>query len=73
MKDREKRHRNGVLRALSFSSQIGFTLIACVFVGVFLGKYLDKILGTSPWLLLLLSLIGAAAAFWSIFRFYKKN
>ena len=73
MTDRGKRHRHGVLRALSFSSQIGFTLVSCVFIGVFSGKYLDKILGTSPWLLLLFSLLGAAAAFWSMFRFVKKK
>ena len=70
--NKEKR-RKGALHALSFSSQIGFTMAACIFVGVFSGKFLDKLLGTSPWFLLVFSLLGAAAAFWMIFRLSKKN
>ncbi len=32
-------------------------------IGVFLGRFLDKLLGTSPWLLLLFSLLGVGATF----------
>lgn len=60
------------LRALSFFSQIGITMAACVFIGVILGKYLDNLLGTSPWLLLVFSLLGAGAAFKSLFDLGNK-
>jgi F0F1-type ATP synthase assembly protein I len=35
----------------------------CILIGVLGGAWLDSRLGTSPWLLLLGSLLGAAAAF----------
>lgn len=53
---------NKALRAFAYVSQIGITMAASVFVGVLSGKYLDSILGTSPWLLLVFSLLGAGAA-----------
>ncbi|MCL2508865.1 MAG: AtpZ/AtpI family protein [Oscillospiraceae bacterium] len=69
----KKKQYGSIARALSFASQIGFTIVACVFIGVFLGKYLDGLFGTSPWLLLVFSLLGAAAAFRSIFSIVKKS
>jgi ATP synthase protein I len=64
--DKEQQYK-GYLRALSFFSQIGITMAACVFIGVFLGRFLDNLAGTSPWLLLLFSLSGAAAALKALF------
>lgn len=62
-----EKQRREVLRSLALLSQIGITIIACVMIGVFFGRFLDNLLGTSPWLLLVFSLLGAAAAFKSIF------
>ncbi|NLN53511.1 MAG: hypothetical protein GX150_04315, partial [Firmicutes bacterium] len=36
-------------------------MAATIFVGVLLGRFLDSLLGTSPWLLLIFSLLGAGA------------
>ena len=63
--------RQGILRALSVSSQMGLSMATCVFIGVFLGRFLDSLLETSPWLLLVLSLLGAVAALWTIIRLTK--
>jgi len=63
---KEKQH-NELLKALSFFSQVGTTIVACIFIGVFLGRFLDNFLGTSPWLLLVFSLLGAAAAFKALY------
>ncbi|MCL2828034.1 MAG: AtpZ/AtpI family protein [Oscillospiraceae bacterium] len=52
-----------VVKALSLITQIGIYIVASVVVGVFLGRFLDNLLGTSPWLLLLFSLLGIGAAF----------
>ena len=68
-----KEQRDGFMLSLSFLSQIGITIIACVAVGILLGKYLDSLLGTSPWLLLVFTLLGIASAFKSIFDQAKKN
>jgi len=59
-------------RALSVLSQIGITIISCIGVGIFIGWLLDNWLGTAPWLLLVFTLLGIAAAFKSIFDFAKK-
>ena len=71
-KDKKKERKN-ILRAISFSSQISFTIVASVMIGVFLGKFLDDFFGTSPWLLLIFSLLGMIAAFRAIFALAKKN
>lgn len=69
-----KRHKENkqfknseTLRALSRFSQIGVTMSATVLIAVLLGKYLDGLLGTTPWLLLVFSLLGAGAAIKSLF------
>lgn len=67
--NKEKQPKNNeTLRALSYFSQIGVTMAASVLVGVLLGKYLDRLLGTTPWLLLIFSLLGVGAAIKSIFN-----
>jgi len=73
MKEPEKETRGTALRALAFCSEMGLSVAACLFVGVFLGKYLDRLLSTSPWLLLLFSLLGLAAAFRTIVTLAKKG
>ena len=65
--------RGGATRGMARITEIGVTMAACVLIGVFSGKYLDRWLGTSPWLLLLFSLLGAAAAFRAIFLMAKKG
>lgn len=70
-KKEEQSSNNEVFRALAQFSQIGVTMAASVFVGVFLGKYLDGLFGTTPWLLLIFSLLGAGAAIRSLFSYSK--
>lgn len=60
-RDKEAKN-NGVLRALAYFSHIGVTMAASVLIGVLLGKFLDNLLGTAPWLLLIFSFFGAGAA-----------
>lgn len=67
----KKSHNHETMRALANFSQIGVTMAASVMVGVLLGKYLDGLLGTTPWLLLIFSLLGAGAAIKSLFNTTK--
>jgi len=60
------------IRAFSLLSQIGITIVACIGVGILIGWFLDNLLGTSPWLLLVFTIFGIAAAIKSIFDFAKK-
>ena len=54
--------------AVSVLTHVGITIAACILIGVYAGRYLDRVLGTSPWLLILFSLLGAAAAFRTILK-----
>jgi len=67
-----KPQQNEFSKAMAFFLQISVTIIACIAVGIFLGWLLDRLLGTSPWLLMVFSFLGVGAAFKSIFDFAKK-
>jgi len=71
--ERNKKQREDFARALSQFSQIGFTIAACVLVGVFLGQFIDGLLDTAPTFLLLFSLFGAAASLKLLFDMAKKK
>ena len=47
---------------------LGWTFAAAVGLGCFAGWWLDKKLGTAPWLLVAGSVLGMTAAFISFFR-----
>ncbi|MCL2767713.1 MAG: AtpZ/AtpI family protein [Synergistaceae bacterium] len=53
-------------------SQIGFMVAACILTGVLLGRFLDGVFNTSPWLVLLFSLLGTGAAFKYLMEFTKR-
>ena len=64
----------GTLRALALASQIGFSIAACVVVGVLGGLWVDDRLGTRPIFLLLgiiLALLGAASIIWGLAAFNR--
>ncbi|MFA5561541.1 MAG: AtpZ/AtpI family protein [Eubacteriales bacterium] len=71
--DDKKQSRRELLRAVAFFSQVGFTISACVLLGVLAGRALDNWLGTTPWLLLLFSLLGVGAALKALFDFGQKK
>ena len=69
----EKKQRKELMRAISFLSQIAMTIVGSVVIGIFLGRFLDNLLGTTPWLLLVFSLLGVAAAIKAIFDMGMKK
>lgn len=46
------------MRALGMAFSLGATMAATVIVGYFIGSFLDRWLHTSPWLTLLMVLLG---------------
>ena len=56
--------KNGKGQALRISTE----LIVAVGVGGGLGFFLDDLLGTKPWLLIVFLLLGNAAGLWNIYR-----
>jgi ATP synthase protein I len=56
--------KNGKGQALRISTE----LIVALGVGGGVGFFLDNLLGTKPWLLLVFLLLGNAAGLWNIYR-----
>lgn len=60
------------IRDLGYLSTVGMTMAISIGIGAVGGYYLDRWLGTRPWLFLLCLCIGIAAAFRNLFILYKK-
>ncbi len=52
---------------------VGTVLVACIVLGYFLGSYLDRKLGTSPWLVVAGVTLGTAAGFVELFRTVSRS
>ncbi len=55
-------------KGLAFAMRIGVEIVAALIVGVAIGYFLDRWLGTKPWFLLLFFVLGSAAGFMNVFR-----
>ncbi|MDD2427267.1 MAG: AtpZ/AtpI family protein [Eubacteriales bacterium] len=70
---RNESSKHNVWSGIGYITQIGITLAVTVFIGVLIGRVLDDWLGTEPWLLLLFSILGAAAAIKQLFDMSKRK
>ena len=61
------------LRRLSELASLGLVLPSSIIVGLFFGYLLDRWLGTGPWLLLALTVLGIVSGLLSLFRALKKQ
>jgi ATP synthase protein I len=59
-------------RALGELSAVGIALVLATVIGLAGGYYLDRWLGTSPWLTLIGLLFGIAAGFVNLIRSVKR-
>ena len=55
------------MKWMTLLSQIGITMIANILVALFIGKYLDQWLNTSPLFLLLFMVIGVFSGIKSVY------
>ncbi len=62
------RQKIGARSGLAFAMRIGVELVATLIVGGGIGLFLDRWLGTTPWLMLVFFILGAAAGFINIYR-----
>lgn len=61
---RGERPTGGPNPMLGVGLQFAVTLLVCLFAG----QWLDRKLGTTPWLMLAGMLVGAVVGFWSLVR-----
>jgi len=59
---------HGTWKALGELSSIGLVLVVATVIGLVGGYYADRLLGTTPWLLLVGLVLGIAAGFVNLFR-----
>lgn len=64
---------NNKLRDYARYSAIGMQMMTAMLLGAFGGRWLDTRLGTSPFLLLLLLLLGVAYALYIVVRLANNN
>ena len=53
-------------------SSLALVLPSSIAIGLFMGYFLDKFLGTHPWLLIICLLFGIASGFYSLLRGLNK-
>jgi F0F1-type ATP synthase assembly protein I len=58
---KDKESRNEALNAFGLIGAIGVDMAACTIGGTYLGIWLDKLWGTTPWMLLLGIMLGLTA------------
>ena len=63
-----RRDRGRAYRLMSLAFSFGLTLLLAMFLGFTAGGWLDRRLGTDPWLALLGLVLGVAAGFRILFR-----
>ena len=66
-----KKELKSIFRAMSLITALGVSMVACIALGIFIGWLLDRWFGTSPWLILIFSILGAVAAFKTMYEMCK--
>ncbi len=61
------------IRRLAELSSIALILPSSIAVGLFMGYFLDRWLGTAPWLLLIFTVLGIVSGLLSLLRALKKE
>jgi ATP synthase protein I len=59
-------------QAFALFGSFGFIMAASILIGFFLGSFLDKKLGTEPWLLIIFLFLAIAGGFIELFRTFQR-
>ena len=65
-------NRRKWIRSAGLASSIGLVLVISTVIGYAFGAWLDRKLGTAPWLMLLFTLVGITAGFIEMFHILDK-
>ena len=75
-KDKEKLkpgERNEIMGALGLFAHIGLTIVICIGGCIWLGIFLDNLLGTGNVFMFVFIALGVASAFWSAYKIIIKT
>lgn len=62
-----------LIRMIAVLSTVGLTMVFATVIGLFFGRWLDNLFGTSPWLTALFLLFGLIAGFRNLFVHVKRS
>ncbi len=68
-----KKETREMFRELGYYSSLGFSVALAIFIGLFFGLFLDRWLGTAPWLMFSGFGLGIAAAARNMLLALKKS
>lgn len=64
----KKEDKQEIFKALGTFGNIGFTLASSTIVGLFLGRWIDRFLNTSPWVTVIGIVLGMVVGMWSMYK-----
>ena len=64
----ERKPLSETMRTLGALSTVGFSFVLAIVIGAAAGYYLDRWLGTSPWMFFLFFVLGLAAGILNVYR-----
>lgn len=67
-----KQNKKSALTVIGDVGTMGMHLVASTFIGLGMGWYLDKWLGTKPWMLIIFLILGIVAGFRNMFQEVQK-
>lgn len=62
-----KEQRRQLIKSMGFLSGLGISMVASTIIGLAMGYYLDRWLGSNPWMTLIFLGIGIAAGFRNVY------
>ena len=68
MTTNERKSMADTMRTLGALSTVGFSFVLAIVIGAAAGYYLDRWLGTGPWLFFLFFILGLAAGILNVYR-----
>ena len=69
----EEPREKPLLKQLLEASTVGIQLVLSTFVGFGMGYFLDRVLGTSPWLTVIFLILGIFAGFRELLRVARRQ
>jgi len=63
--------QRNIMRYIALGTSISTGLAGSVVIGIFLGQFLDRRLGTTPWLFLFCTLAGLGLGVYSVIHIIK--
>ena len=68
-----KQETRKYIRELAMASSIGFQVVFAIFIGLFIGVWLDKVFDTGHKLALIFMVMGVIAGFLNYYRFARRQ